>query len=132
MALNEHPTAKQPREIANCVSACLRKRDIDGIVAMFHHDCLVFFPPDAPPNVGHAGVRKAFEALLDTPPVIRSEVISEVIVGDFALLCANWSMVAPDGSVLAEGQSTEVAKKFDHGGWGYLIDCPYGPPPFLR
>ena len=36
--------------------------------------------------------------------------------------------VAPDGTVIAEGRSMEVAKKLENGGWGYLIDCPNGPP----
>ncbi|MEM7136105.1 MAG: nuclear transport factor 2 family protein [Myxococcota bacterium] len=121
--------AKEPREIADCVGAYLREGDLEGVVSMFHPDCLVFFPPDAPPKVGHAGAREAFEGFLQAPPEIRSEVISEVIAGDIALVRANWSLVAPNGSVMAEGQSTEVAKKLGHGGWGYLIDCPYGPPP---
>ena len=74
------------------------------------------------------GARKAFEGFLNIKPEIISDVFCEVIVGDIALLRANWKVVAPDGTVLAEGQSTEVAKKLDNGGWGYLIDCPSGPP----
>lgn len=57
-------------------------------------------------------------------PVLKSEVTSEVINGDMALLQANWSLSAPDGTLIAEGSSTEVAKKLEHGGWGYLIDRP--------
>ncbi len=120
--------AQQPREIADCVSAYLQEGDLDGIVSMFHPDCLVFFPPDAPPSVGLDGARKAFEGFLDVRPGIESNVFSEVITGDTAMLRASWRVIAPDGSVMAEGQSTEVAKKLDNGGWGYLIDCPYGPP----
>ena len=120
--------AHQPREIAECVSAYLQEGDIDGITSMFHPDCQIFFPPDQPPSVGITGARKAFEAFIDIRPAIKSEVFAEVVIGDIALLRANWSVVAPDGSVIAEGQSTEVAKKLDNGGWGYLIDCPNGPP----
>lgn len=120
--------AKQPNEIAHCVSAYLQEGDLDGITSMFHPDCHIFFPPDQPPSIGILGARKAFEGFLDIKPEIRSEVISEVIVEDIALLRANWSIIASDGSVLAEGQSTEVAKKLENGGWGYLIDCPNGPP----
>lgn len=120
--------AHQPREIANCVSAYLQEGDLDGITSMFHPDCQIFFPPDQPPSVGIAGARAAFEGFLDLRPEIRSDVFSEVIVGDIALVRANWSVVTPDGTVMAEGQSTEVAKKLENGGWGYLIDCPNGPP----
>lgn len=120
--------AHQPRDIADCVSAYLQAGDIDGITSMFHPDCHIFFPPDQPPSIGIAGARAAFEGFMDLRPQIKSEVFSEAIVGDIALLRANWSVVAPDGTVMAEGQSTEVAKRLDNGGWGYLIDCPNGPP----
>lgn len=120
--------AHQPREIADCVGAYLLEGDLDGIASMFHPDCKVFFPPDQPPSLGIAGARDAFAGFMDIKPEIKSEVFSEVIAGDIALIRANWSVVAPDGTVMAEGQSTEVAKKLENGGWGYLIDCPNGPP----
>lgn len=120
--------ANQPRDIADCVSAYLQAGDLDGITSMFHPDCQIFFPPDQPPSSGITGAREAFQAFLELRPEIKSEVFSEVIVGDIALMRANWSVVAPNGDILAEGQSTEVAKKLDNGGWGYLIDCPNGPP----
>ncbi|MGC3940376.1 YybH family protein [Roseobacter sp. EG26] len=120
--------AHRPRDIADCVSAYLQEGDLDGITSMFHPDCQIFFPPDQPPRQGIAGARAAFEGFMDVRPQIQSEVFSEVIVGDIALLRANWSVVAPDGTVMAEGQSTEVAKRLENGGWGYLIDCPNGPP----
>lgn len=120
--------AQQPREIADCVSAYLQEGDLDGVTSMFHPDAKIFFPPDQPPSIGIAGARAAFTDFLEIRPQIKSDVFSEVIVGDIALLRANWSVVAPDGTVMAEGQSTEVAKRLDNGGWGYLIDCPNGPP----
>ena len=120
--------AHHPREIADCVSAYLQEGDLNGIASMFHPDCKVFFPPDQPPSVGIAGARAAFESFIELRPEIKSDVFCEVIAGDTALVRANWSVVAPDGSVMAEGTSTEVATKLDNGGWGYLIDCPSGPP----
>lgn len=121
--------AKYPRDIADCVNAYLQDGDLDGITTMFHPDCQVFFPPDQPPLMGLEGARKAFEGFMELKPSIKSDVFCEVLNGDVALLRANWSVIAPDGTVMAEGQSTEVAKKLENGGWGYLIDCPNGPPP---
>ncbi len=120
--------AHQPREIADCVSAYLQEGNLEGITSMFHPDAQIFFPPDQPPAIGIEGARTAFQEFIELRPEIKSEIISEVIVGDTALLRANWSVVAPDGTIIAEGQSTEVAKKLENGGWGYLIDCPNGPP----
>ncbi len=120
--------AHRPREIADCVSSYLQEGDLDGITSMFHPDCQIFFPPGQPPHMGIEGARKAFEGFIELKPQIKSDVCSEVIIGDIALLRANWSVIAPDGTVMADGQSTEVAKMLENGGWGYLIDCPYGPP----
>lgn len=120
--------AHQPREIANCVSAYLQEGDLEGVTSMFHPDARIFFPPDQPPVTGIAGARAVFEEFMELRPEIKSDVFCEVINGDIALLRANWSVVGPDGTVMAEGQSTEVAKKLENGGWGYLIDCPNGPP----
>lgn len=120
--------AHLPRDIAHCVSAYLQEGDLDGVISLFHPDCQIFFPPDEPPKTGLDGARKVFEEMAALRPQIKSKVLSEIIVGDSALLRAAWSVVAPDGTVIAEGQSTEVAKKLENGGWGYLIDCPYGPP----
>ncbi|MEM9632124.1 MAG: nuclear transport factor 2 family protein [Pseudomonadota bacterium] len=128
MTQNNKRIAERPRDIANCVSAFLQEGDMDGIVSMFHPDCKIFFPPDQPASIGLDGARAAFLSFIDLRPKIKSEIISEVIVGNIALTRAMWQVVGPDGSVMAEGESTEVAKRFDNGGWGYLIDCPNGPP----
>ena len=120
--------ALRPRDIALCVSAYLQDGDLDGITTLFHPDCQIFFPPGAPPSLGIEGARTAFADFITIKPKIESDVISEVIAGDIALIRANWRVITPDGSVMAQGQSTEVAKKLDNGGWGYLIDCPNGPP----
>ncbi|TDF38522.1 nuclear transport factor 2 family protein [Alteromonadaceae bacterium M269] len=128
MTSKESLMAQRPRDIAHCVSAFLQKGDLDGVVSMFHPDCKIFFPPDQPPYEGKEGARQAFEPFLEVKPEIKSDVISEVIIGDTALLRARWQVVAPSGDVLSEGESTEVAKQLENGAWVYLIDCPMGPP----
>jgi len=120
--------ARQPREIADCVGAFMKEGDMEGIVSMFHPDCQIFFPPDRPPSVGLDGVRRIFSNFVNSRPVLKSEVTSEVINGDVALLRANWSLSAADGTPMADGRSIEVAKRLEHGGWGYFIDCPLGAP----
>jgi len=131
MAKSKH-IAKYPRDIVNCVSAYLQEGDLEGITSLFHPDCHIFFPPDQPPHIGIDGVRETFKEFMPLRPEIKSKVVSEVIVGDIALVRANWIVIAPDGTVLGEGQSTEVAKKLENGGWGYLIDCPMGPKASIQ
>ena len=123
--------ATEPHQIAECVSAYLGEGDLEGIATLFHPECQIFFQPDSPPSMGISGVRSAFEAFIDLYARVESKVFSEVIAGDIALIRANWEIVTADDTVLAKGQSTEVAKRFNHGGWGYLIDCPNGVPKLL-
>lgn len=120
--------AEHPRDIATCVAACLKAGDLEGIVAFFHPECQIFFPPSEPPKCGHTGARAVFADFVALRPTLISTVTSEVINGDTALLQAHWRLLDADGNLLAEGSSTEVAKKLGNGGWGYFIDCPAGPP----
>ncbi|MEM8958763.1 MAG: nuclear transport factor 2 family protein [Pseudomonadota bacterium] len=107
--------AERPRDIAHCVSAFLQQGDMDGIVPMFHPDCHMFFPPDQPASIGLHGARAAFLGFMDIKPKIKADIISEVIVGDIALTRAKWQLVGADGSVMVDGESTEVAKKLENG-----------------
>ncbi len=128
----EHPKrASRPSEIANCVGACLKEGDLDGILKMFHPECVVYFPPGEEPKKGLAAVRELFEPFAAMRPTLVSEVTGTLINDDTALLQAKWQIKGPDGSVISEGNSTEVAKKDEDGFWVYYIDCPMGPPAFL-
>lgn len=121
--------AEKPSEIATCVAGFLSEGDLEGVVSMFHPDCQIHFPPGEPPASGLDGARAVFKDFVPMRPVLRSTITSEVINGDTALLTADWVFEDVDGNIIAEGQSTEVAKKLSNGGWGYYIDCPNGPPP---
>jgi len=120
--------AEKPSDIATCVAAYLQAGDLEGVVSMFHPDCQIYFPPSEAPSLGLDGARAVFKDFVPMRPVLKSTVTGEVINGDTALLKADWSFEDADGNVIAEGKSTEVAKKLANGGWGYLIDCPNGPP----
>lgn len=120
--------AEKPSDIATCVAGYLQAGDLEGVVSMFHPDCQIFFPPDEAPAQGLDGARTVFKDFMPMRPVLKSTVTSEVVNGDTALLRADWSFEDADGHVIAEGQSTEVAKKLANGGWGYYIDCPNGAP----
>lgn len=122
--------AKKPREIADRVGEFLLAGDLDGVISMFHPECRIFFPPNEPPKIGKQGARDAFAEFIEMRPTLISNVTSEVIVEDTALLQAEWCFKGPDGAIIAEGSSTEVAKQLDNGGWVYYIDCPLGPPKF--
>ena len=121
--------AHKPHQIATCVSRYLQDGNLDGVASMFHPDVRMYFPKEAPAKVGRAAVRDAFEPFLSLKPKIQIDVFVEEIIGDTALLRARWTMVGKDGTMLGSGVSTEIAKMLpDKDGWGYLLDCPNGPP----
>ena len=121
--------AEHPREVPERVGEYLKEGNLDAIVTMFHPDCKIYFPPDEPPHEGLAGARAAFAPFLESRPTLISQITGEVIIGDIALLQAEWRIEDNDGNVLGAGNSTEVVKRLGNGGWGYFIDCPLGPPP---
>jgi len=123
------PIANQPRDIATCVAKFLKAGDLDGVVSMFHPECHIHFPIGEAPKIGLEGARHVFKDFIIMQPILISTVTNETIVGDTALLQATWEFQSSEGDIIAQGQSTEVAKKLSNGGWGYYIDCPLGVPP---
>ncbi len=126
--MTKRPIAKEAHQVADVIARFLKSGDLDGIVSMFHPDCKVYFPPDEAPKQGHDGVREVFKDFVEMKPILISTVTAAAVNGDTGLLKAEWRFEAMDGSLIAEGQSTEVVKQLDNGGWGYFIDCPMGPP----
>lgn len=120
--------AKTPSDIATCVAHYLKTGNLEGIISMFHPECQIFFPSTEPPKVGIDGARSIFTEFAQLKPTLISTITNEVINGDTALLQATWKFLDQEGNLLAEGSSTEVAKKLENGGWGYFIDCPCGIP----
>lgn len=128
MTTHTYQKAMRPSDIANQVGAYLKAGNLEGIVSLFHPDCTICFPAETPPQSGHDAVRSAFAPFLEIRPTIVSHITGEIINGDTALLQAQWRIDGADGSMIAEGHSTEVAKQLEDGSWVYFIDCPLGPP----
>ena len=125
---NPNRKAEYPRQIADCVAGFLKDGDLEGVVSMFHPECRIFFPPNEPPKIGKEGAREIFAEFIEMRPTLISTITSEVIVGDTALLHAVWRFEDANGTIIAEGNSIEVAKRQPDGGWRYYIDCPLGAP----
>ena len=84
--------------------------------------------PQAAPLQGHDAVRAIFSDFVAERLELDGVVTGEMVNGDTAILQGRWSMKNSDGQTLAGGESTEVAKQLDHGGWVYYIDCPFSVP----
>jgi len=120
--------AENPHEVGLVVGEFMENGDLEGIVSMFHPDCVICYPKDAAPQYGHDAVREVFSGLLSLKAKTHNTVLGVQQRGDIALLHQDWSFEDGDGNLLAEGKSMEVVHRLENGGWGYLIDCPEGPP----
>jgi len=118
--------ASRPREIADCVGHFMKQGDLDGIMTLFHPDCMMVFPQGAEPVFGHEAIREAFVPFAEMRLILHSTVLHELINGDTALLTADWKIETDTGEPMGQGRSTEVAKRNPDGSWVYFIDSPYG------
>ncbi len=128
MTADSNTKAMRPRDIPARFSECLKAGDLEGIVSLFHPDCVLCFPPGQPPQKGRDAIREMFKPLVAARPTFTVTVTGEIINGDTAITQADHRLETPDGKVV-EGKSTEVARRLDDGSWVYYIDCPVGPPP---
>lgn len=120
--------ALRPRHIADVVGKYMKEGNMEGILSMFHKDCIVYFSPNPELTQGLASIAELFTPFVQAKGILISEVTGELINGDTALLQANWRVEGGNGTIIAEGSSTEVAKQKEDGSWVYYIDCPSGPP----
>lgn len=120
--------ALRPRHIADVVGKYMKEGNMEGILSMFHKDCIVYFAPNPALTQGLDLIEELFTPFVQAKGNLISDVTGELINGDTALLQANWRVESSDGSIIAQGSSTEVAKQKEDGSWVYYIDCPSGPP----
>ena len=120
--------AQYPHQIVERVAEFMSAGDMEGVVSMFHPECVMAMDPDGEPLVGHDAVRGVFGDFVGQRMVLEGEVTGEMINGDTALLQGNWRILDQQGNTVMGGDSSEVAKRTAEGGWVYYIDCPLSVP----
>ncbi len=121
--------AFSPKEVAEVVSKYLKEGNLAGVLSMFHESCVICFPPEEPSKDGITGALSVFDDFILQKPLLKSTLTGQKINGDIALIQAEWTFEDQDGSIIAQGNSTEVVKQNSDGSWVYYIDCPLGLPP---
>ena len=53
MNIDTNRKAMSPREIADRVAEYLKEGNLEGIVSLFHPDCMIYFPVTEAPRKGH-------------------------------------------------------------------------------
>ncbi|AXT60284.1 nuclear transport factor 2 family protein [Aquimarina sp. AD10] len=121
--------AMRPRDVANEIGKCIAEGNIDNIVDFFHPDYRMSFPPTEAPKSGLDTVKEVFSSFIESKSVLNSTVTGEIINGNIALVQAKWNIKDSTGTIISEGNATEVFKQREDGSWVYYIDCPMGLPP---
>ena len=112
----------EPAQINERFAAGFNARDVDALVGLYDADgCVV--EPDGSVSVGTDAIRAHVERLVGLGGQMVSMNRSSVVVGDIALVTAQWHVAESTAGDLS-GRSAEVLRRVSDGTWVYVIDQP--------
>lgn len=120
------PVAASPGELHTLFLDCVRRRDHEGLMALYASDCAGsdldgnILPDRAAISEFTAGFLAIVGELTATTRTVR-------VAGATALLSSDWhATVEPGNGTLVEagGRSAEVARRQPDGSWLFVIDTP--------
>jgi uncharacterized protein (TIGR02246 family) len=112
----------EPAQINECFATGFNERDVDALVDLYDPDGSVV-EPDGSVSVGTEAIRAHLERLLALGGRMVSMNRSSVMVGDIALVTAEWHVAGSSVGDLS-GRSAEVLRRRSDGSWVYVIDQP--------
>ena len=130
-------TRREFEKLINTYGERLTNQDVEGILELYSSDP-VFMPEYAPPAVGRAGVRRAYEWVFATVKLNGRFAVHEAeIMGDRA-----WVRISSTGrfTVVATGVEADVANtelfvfKRENGAWKihrYIFTASAPPPEIM-
>lgn len=101
-------------------------RDIDELSSLYEAGAILVVENSGTQIHGLDGIRQALERLLAVPGSMTSRNNFCVVLGDTALLRADWRMLGEDGTIVMEGSSAEVLRRQPDGSWKMIIDHAIG------
>lgn len=118
--------SQSPVALMDSYSECVKKRDVEGIVALYEADAS-FIAKDGATAKGHQAIRGRLQGLMGIQPVLRISPAEVQINGDLAVVRNEWTLsgVAPDGSPIEDhGNSLVILRRSNQGTWRIAIDRP--------
>ena len=118
-----------PTETIRAFTRALTAGDVDTALGFYEPDAVFQADPGAPVISGEVAIRQALEGFAALDPAMTNDVAKVHEAGDIALMVIRWQLrgTAPDGqSVEMGGTSADVLRRRDGGGWGILVDDPWG------
>lgn len=116
----------EPERMNEAFARAFNTREIDNLLGLYEPEAVLLTDDTGASCLGHPAIASELAKLLKAPGVMTSRNNFCVVHGDFALLRADWTLAAEDGSVVASGSSAEVVRRQPDGRWLYMIDHAAG------
>jgi uncharacterized protein (TIGR02246 family) len=121
-------TPQTPEDCDRAFAACVKARDLDGLVALYESDAQ-YVRRNGTVVVGHSAIREHLQGLTTVASEIEMNVVRVVALNGIALLYNDWTSKAinEDGQVReSSGKAIEVVRRQPDGRWLFAIDDPFG------
>ena len=112
-----------PSDINASFAEGFNRKDVEALLALYDAEgCVV--EPDGSVAYGSDARRSHLDRLIDLGGEMISTNRSSVVVGDTALVTAEWRILRAGDDDDLRGLSAEVLRRQADGTWAYLIDQP--------
>jgi len=119
---------RDPQDMNEAFAWAVNSRKIEAVLALYEPNA-VLIGQDGTERRGVAAIREELAALLALGGTLEAKNRHALILGDIALLSADWRLetTTPDGAPLVVGGRTaEVVRRQPDGRWLYILDHPSG------
>jgi uncharacterized protein (TIGR02246 family) len=112
-----------PSEVNAAFADGFNRRDVVGMLSLYDPDGAVV-EMDGTVSVGHADIRDHLQRLVELGGHMVSTNLTAIVLGDIALVTAEWVITDTVVAPRMNGRSAEVLRRQADGTWAYLIDQP--------
>lgn len=118
-----------PAETIERFTRAMNEGDVETALALYEPDAVFQAAPGTPAITGAAPIRAALGGFAALNPSMTGAIAKVHEAGDVALVINRWRLsgTGPDGQpVELAGTSADVLRRREGGGWGILVDDPWG------
>jgi ketosteroid isomerase-like protein len=121
------PPVLDPRRMNAAFAEAINRRDLQAALALYEPAALLCPDQAGTHYRGHVAIAGELQRLMALPGTLQSINVFCAEADGLALLRAEFTARAADGTVLAEGSTAEIVRRQADGSWRYVIDHAAGP-----